>query len=343
MTKQENIYDIAIVGAGPAGLTAAIYGMRAGCTCLVFSGAGLGGQLAQIDAIDNYPGVPLHTNGVELALSMQSQAKELGAQFVSEEVVGVKRAFGQNQSTEGADEKSRNEEGAKKPEKKVGSLNKNLFQVSTHTHQYLAKCVIIATGTSPKKLGLPNENELTGKGISYCATCDGGFFQNKEVSVVGGGNTALSEALFLSRIASQVNLIHRRSEFRGDAIYVNEIKKTENIKLFLEQTVHELQASEGLLSGVVLADTKDASKKTLLQTNALFVAVGTIPNSGNFTSLVECNNEGFIVADEKGYTSDQGIFAAGDVRTKDLRQVVTATSDGASAAMSAVHYLLHER
>ena len=298
------MYDIIIVGAGPAGLTAAIYARRASKKVLVLEAKSYGGQIINTLDIENYP-VEAHISGFDFATKLYNQVKDLGAEIVFEKVVDI------------------NDQGTTK-------------EVITTKNTYQAKAIILATGCENRKLGLSNEEELVGKGISYCATCDGAFYKNKDVAVVGGGNTALEDALYLSDIVNKVYLIHRRDEFRGDISTVEELKQKSNVEFILNSNVTKLNANERLES--IEVTNKDGSIKEV-KVDGLFVAVGQIPENENFKKMINIDNAGYIIAGEDCTTNIPGIFVAGDNRTKELRQLVTATSDGAIAASKAIKYI----
>lgn len=296
------MYDIIIVGAGPAGLTSAIYARRAMKSVLVLEALSYGGQIINTLSIENYPAMP-GVSGFDFATNLYNQAKDLGADIKFEKVLEIKN----------------------------GSLKK----VVTSKEEYECKCVIIATGCENRKLGLPLEEELTGRGISYCATCDGNFYKGKIVAVVGGGNTALEDALYLSDIASKVYLIHRREEFRGEESTLNLLKKKGNIEFILNSNVTKLVGNDKL-EKIIVNDDKE------IDVSGLFVAIGKIPENENFRKLINLDDNGYIDSSEDCHTNISGIFVAGDARKKDLRQLVTATSDGAVAANEAIKYINEE-
>ena len=298
------MYDVVIIGAGPAGLTAAIYTRRAAKKVLVLEAKVYGGQIVNALDIENYPAEE-HISGYDFATKLYNQAKNLGAEIVFEKVISIE-------------------------------ANGKQKKVITTDNVYEAGSVIIATGSENKKLGLPNEDQLIGKGISYCATCDGAFYKNKKVAVVGGGNTALEDALYLADVAEKVYLIHRRSEFRGEDSTVSRLKGKENIQFVLNSNVTKLNAGNKLES-IEVAST-DGKVRTI-EIDGLFVAIGRIPESKAFANLIKLDDAGYIEADEKCHTNVDGIFVAGDSRTKDVRQLVTAVSDGAIAATEAVKYI----
>ena len=298
------MYDVVIIGAGPAGLTAAIYTRRAAKKVLVLEAKVYGGQIVNTLDIENYPAEE-HISGYDFATKLYNQAKNLGAEIVFEKVISIE-------------------------------ANGRQKKVITTDNVYEAGSVIIATGSENKKLGLPNEDQLIGKGISYCATCDGAFYKNKKVAVVGGGNTALEDALYLADVAEKVYLIHRRSEFRGEDSTVSRLKGKENIQFILNSNVTKLNAGNKLES-IEVASTDE--KVRTIEIDGLFVAIGRIPESKAFANLIKLDDAGYIEADEKCHTNVDGIFVAGDSRTKDVRQLVTAASDGAIAATEAVKYI----
>lgn len=298
------ILDIIIVGAGPAGLTAAIYARRAAKSVTVFEANMYGGQIVNTPDIENYP-VEAHISGFDFATKLYNQAKGLGAAVKTERVLSIESD---------------------------GSLKK----VKTSKGEYLAKAVIIATGSKNRVLGLENEKKLIGRGVSYCATCDGSFFRNKSVAVVGGGNTALEDALYLADICEKVYLIHRRDSFRGDEATVSRLKERENIVFVLNSRVTALNAGARLESIEVTDNTGSAST---LEVSGVFVAVGREPENSDFANLIELDGAGYAIAGEDCATATPGVFVAGDNRTKAVRQLVTAASDGAVAATAAVKYI----
>ncbi len=298
------MYDIIIVGAGPAGLTAAIYAKRASKNVLVLEANSYGGQIINTLDIENYP-VEAHISGFDFATKLYNQAKDLGTEIIFEKVVNI------------------NDKG-------------NIKEVVTTKSSYKAKAVIIATGSENRKLGLPKENELVGKGISYCATCDGAFYKNKTVAVVGGGNTALEDALYLSSMASKIYLIHRRDEFRGSESTVALLKEKDNVEFVYNSNITKLNGIEKLES--IDVTNKDGSITTI-NVDGLFVAIGRVPENENFAKLINLDSSGYIVASEDCNTNVSGIFVAGDNRKKEVRQLVTATSDGAIAATQAIKYI----
>ena len=298
------MYDIIVVGAGPAGLTAAIYGVRAHKKVLVLEATTYGGQILTTDNIENYPACP-NISGFDFATTLYNQAKDLGALVKFEKVIDINDF-------------------------------KDYKEVITPKKTYQAKTIILATGADSRKLGIPKEDKFVGKGISYCATCDGNFFKKKVVAVVGGGNTALEEALYLTDIAKMVYLIHRRDEFRGEDALVRKLKKKDNINFIYNSNVTKLNGKEKLES--IEVTNKDGDVQTI-EVAGLFVAVGRIPENQNFSKLIKLDENGYVIALENCHTNVEGIFVAGDNRVKLVRQLVTAESDGAVAALEAVKYI----
>ena len=299
------MYDIIIIGAGPAGMTAAIYARRAAKSVLVLEAVNYGGQILNTPDIENYP-AEAHISGYDFSTKLYEQAKELGAEFIFEKAVDIK-----------------SENGTK--------------VVVTAKNSYEAETVIIATGSASRKLGLEDEERLVGKGVSYCATCDGNFYRKKVVAVVGGGNTALEDALYLSDIAEKVYLIHRRDRFRGEEANVSRLTARENVEFIYNSNVTKL-ISDKRLRAIEVTNNLDGSVRTV-ELNGLFIAVGRIPENRDFANLVKLDDAGYVEAGEDCHTSCDGIFVAGDNRTKTLRQLVTAAADGAMAATEAVKYI----
>lgn len=298
------LYDIIIIGAGPAGLTSAIYAKRANKSVLVLEAKNYGGQIINTLDIENYPANE-HISGFDFATNLYNQVKNLGAEIKYEKVVDI------------------------------NNLGKEK-EVITTKNTYKTKTIIIATGSENRKLGLPNEDEFASKGISYCATCDGAFYKEKTVAVVGGGNTALEDALYLSDLASKVYLIHRRDEFRGEESTINLLKEKDNIEFLYNNNVTKLNTKDRLES--IEVTSNDGETRTI-DVDALFIAIGRIPENQNFAKLINLDNAGYIISNEYCHTNVEGIFVAGDNRVKELRQLVTATSDGAIAAVEAIKYI----
>lgn len=297
------MYDIIIVGAGPAGLTAAIYAKRANKSVLVIENKSYGGQIINTFNIENYPAL-MHVDGFSLADKMYNQAKELGTEFIFENVLEIK--------------------------------NGKTKKVITNKKEYVGKTIILATGCDNRKLGIDNEENLVGKGISYCATCDGAFYKGKIVFVVGGGNTALEDALYLSDIASIVYLIHRRDTFRADGKTVNLLKAKDNVKFIYNSNVTKLVGINKLKEIQV---TNINGKKQNFELDGLFIAIGKNPKNDCFKKIIKLDEKGYVLSKENCHTNLKGVFVAGDVRKKSIRQLVTAVSDGAIAATEAINYL----
>ena len=302
----EHIYDTIVIGGGPAGYTAALYATRAGLDTLVLEKLSAGGQMAQTTHIDNYPGAEEGTDGFALGQKMQQTAEHFGAKTELAEVLSVELAG---------------------PVKRV----------HTDARDFAAKTVILATGADHKHLGAAREEELVGRGVAYCAACDGMFYKGRTVAVVGGGNSAAADALLLSRICEKVVLIHRRDKLRATKVYHDPLMRAENVEFHWNSVVAGL-LGEDRLTGVRLRDTV-TGEETDLPLDGLFVSIGRSPATELFRDQLELDAAGYIVADESTRTSLPGVFAAGDVRTKALRQIVTAAADGAVAAHYAEEYL----
>ena len=302
-----HVYDTLIIGGGPAGYTAALYATRAGMDTAILERMSPGGQMALTDIIDNYPGFPEGVDGITLGMNMQMQAERFGAQTIYEDVVSV------------------------------DFTDPSVKTVRTADNTYLARTVILATGANPRELGLEKERALTGKGVHYCAHCDGRFYKGKTVAVVGGGNSAVSDALYLSRVTEKVYVIHRRDSLRATKIYHEPLMKAENVEFVWNSEVTEI-LSDGRVTGVTVKNREDGSERRL-DFSGLFVSIGRSPATDFLQGSVELDEYGYIVADESTRTSIPGVFAVGDVRTKALRQVVTAVADGATAIHYAEEYL----
>ncbi len=287
------MYDIIIIGAGPAGLSAAIYARRANKKVLVIEAKSYGGQIINAHQIDNYPGL-FHVNGFDFAQKVYNQAKELGTEFIFETVTKIT------------------------PEKEV-ITNKNTYQ---------AKAIIIATGALNKKLNLPNEKELLGKGISYCATCDGSFYKGKIVAVNGGGSHALADALYLTDLASKVYLICKENNFDENALIYEELKQ-KNVEFILNSNITKINGTDKLES-VIINDNQE------LSLDGLFIAIGQTPQNSIFSNVVDVSDMGYIISEDGVHTKTPGIYVAGDARIKELRQLTTAVSDGSIAAVTAI-------
>ncbi len=295
------VYDILILGGGPAGLTAALYAKRAGVSVLVLEKTIYGGQVINTPTVENYPGIASIT-GVDLAMALHDQVTGLGVEVRMEEPISCQ-------------------------------LDTDPKVVTTSRGSYEAKTVILANGVKRRQLGCPGEERLAGRGVSYCATCDGAFFQGKVTAIVGGGNTALEDALFLANHCTTVHLIHRRDAFRGSAILAQAVEKRENIVLHYDTVVEEIQG-ENKVESLRLKNVQ-TGEETALAADGVFVAVGLMPDNEAFAGQVELDKAGYIVAGEDCRTSQPGVYAAGDTRTKAVRQIVTAAADGAVAALGA--------
>ena len=302
----EKIYDLVIIGGGPGGYTAALYGARAGLSTLVLEKLSAGGQMALTHRIDNYPGFPEGADGFELAESMQQQAERFGAVTEYAEVFSADL----------------------KAQPKI---------IETSEGNFLARAVIIATGAGPRELGVPKEKELIGRGVNYCAACDGAFYKGKTVVVVGGGNTAAADAMLLSRVAKKVILVHRRNSLRATKIYHQPLMEAENVEFAWNSQVVEI-LHDRKVSGVVLKDVNSGELRQI-DCDGIFVSVGRKPVTEFLGGQVELDKGGYILAGESTVTNIPGVFAVGDVRTKFLRQVVTAVADGAVAVHMAEEFL----
>lgn len=299
------MYDIIIVGAGTAGLSAAIYGVRAGKTVLVLEGENYGGQIINSPEVENYPGIA-KISGFEFATGLYEQAQNLGAEIEFEAATKIEK--------EGKD-----------------------FVVYTAEREIPCHSVVLATGARNRPLGVENEESFVGAGVSYCATCDGAFFRGQVTAVVGGGSTALEDAEFLSAYCEKVYLIHRRDEFRGEQWLVESLRKKENVEFVLNAVVTDI-IGDGSVRGIRVKDTKTGESREI-SVAGLFVAIGQMPDNKSFESLVELDEGGYIRAQEDCKTTNDGIFAAGDCRTKTIRQLTTAAADGAVAGLAACEYI----
>lgn len=303
---EQQHYDVIVIGGGPAGYTAALYAARANLSVLVLEKLSPGGQMGITPQVENYPGFPEGIDGFTLSMNMKQGAERFGAKTALEAVTGV-------------------------------DLQGEPKTVRTQKESYTAGAVILATGASPRELGLPKEQALRGRGVSYCATCDGMFYRGKTVAVVGGGNTAVSDVLYLSRICERVLLIHRRDTLRASKIYLAPLQETKNVDFFWNSEVTAL-LGEDRLTGVTIKRNTEVGEEEL-PCDGLFVAIGSRPESGLFADAVQLNEQGYVKADETTCTSLPGVFAIGDLREKPLRQIVTAVADGAVAAQQAEQYL----
>lgn len=304
--NNNDIYDVVIIGSGPSGLAAAIYAERAKLKTITIEKQYMsGGQILNTYEVDNYPGLP-EINGFDMGQKFRQHAEKLGSQFVKDEVLELE-------------------------------IMDKVKKVHCKKNEFLTKTVIIATGAQHRLLEVKGEKELYGKGVSYCATCDGAFYKDKIVAVVGGGDVALEDAIFLSRLCKKVYLIHRRDEFRGVKILQEKVFSIDNIEIIWDTIVDEI-CGENEVSSISVSNVKTNEKKSL-DVDGVFVAIGIIPNSHIFEKHLQLDDGNYIVATEDCRTSVEGVFVAGDVRTKALRQIVTAVSDGANAITSIEKYL----
>lgn len=304
----ENVLDVVIIGSGPAGLTAAIYASRAELKGIVIEKSSMsGGQIINTYEVDNYPGIP-GISGFELANRFREHCDRLGMEFYESEVTGL----------------SVDENGIKTITLEDGT-------------EFKTKTVIIAGGVKNRKLEVPGEEELAGMGVSYCATCDGAFFKGRCVAVVGGGDVAVEDAIFLARLAEKVYVIHRRDEFRAAKSLIRRLLELENVEIIWDSVVEQIEGDD-MVTGVRIANKK-TGEKTELSLDGVFVAVGNMPLSKNYADVVELDENGYIKASEDCQTSAPGIYAAGDIRTKPLKQIITAAADGANAITAVEKYL----
>ena len=298
-------YDIVIVGAGTAGMSAAIYGVRSGKKVLLLEEKNYGGQIVNTPEVENYPGI-IKTSGFEFATNLFNQAKSLGAEIKYEKALKIED-------------------------------NGTLKTIVTNKNTYEAKTVIIATGAKNRQLRLENEKKLIGSGVSYCATCDGMFFRGRDVAVVGGGNTALEDAMFLSNYCNKVYIIHRRDKLRGEEKIAKAISEKDNIEMVWNSNVIKI-LGDNQVEGITVKNSVDGSEKNI-KVSGLFIAVGQEPDNYDFQSVIKLDEKGYVIAGEDCRTETNGIFTAGDCRTKSVRQLTTAASDGAVAAIGACEYI----
>lgn len=301
-------FDIIVIGAGPAGLTAGIYGSRGGMKTAVIEKGAAGGQMVTSWEVENYPGAAPDSTGPSLSERMREQAEQFGTKFIQDEVFNFER------------------EG-------------DTIKVECQHGTYEARALIVATGASPRLLGVPGELELRGLGVSYCATCDANFFRNMDVAVVGGGDTALEEALYLTKFASHITLIHRRDTFRAAKILQKRVLESDKIDIIYNSVVDRIKSgADGLVDRIDVRNVADGSTQEL-KVQGIFIFAGHIPDTKFLEGKVKLTAQGYIPTDEAMKTNVEGVYAAGDVREKELRQIVTATSDGAIAAVSATHHI----
>lgn len=303
----EKIYDVIIIGSGPAGLSAAIYAQRAKLSTIIIEANYIsGGQVVNTYEVDNYPGLP-GISGMDLSTTLRDHAEKMGSEFVWDQVLKLE-------------------------------LDGKVKKVVTKDEEYKSRTILLATGAKHRQLGVPGEQKLAGSGVSYCATCDGAFFKDKAVAVIGGGDVALEDAIFLARICKKVYLIHRRDEFRASKIIQDNLFAQENVEVLWNSVVTEIKGDFQVKS-LTVRDVKSKEEKEL-EADGCFIAVGIIPNSELAQGQLELDAGGYVVAGEDGASSIPGVFAAGDVRTKLLRQIITAASDGANCITSIQNYLI---
>lgn len=301
----KNMYDLIIIGGGPAGLTAALYASRSGLKTIVYEKEALGGKITTAHNVENYPAFVEGINGFELGELMANQAQKYGAKISFEEVTAI-------------------------------NLKDKIKTVHISDKQVQSRSVILAMGSKNRKLGLQDEERLVGKGVSYCATCDGNFFKGQDVAIVGGANSAVSEALYLANIAKTVHIIYRRDQFRAEQVHIDRLNNTPNIISHLNSEIVQLN-SDDFLKGVTIKNNS-TNQTQELSVNGLFVAIGHIPNTDLVDGQVNLNSQKYIITDQFMATSQEGVFAAGDIRADAFRQVVTACADGARAAESVIQY-----
>lgn len=304
--SNEKIHDMIIVGSGPAGLTAAIYAARADLDTIIIDKGMAGGQVLNTYEVDNYPGIP-DTSGPELAMKMQEHVMKYGVESVFDEVVEL-------------------------------NLNDEVKEVVTAGNSYKAKTIVLSTGAQWRQLGVEGEETFKGKGVSYCATCDGAFFRNKTVAVIGGGDVAVEDAIYLSRFCKKVYLIHRRDELRAVKVLQKKLFETEGVEVIWDSVLEEIKGDE-IVSGIDILNKKTGEKSSL-DLDGVFIAVGTVPNNELLKEKVDTDDGGYIVTSDSCETSIPGVFAVGDVRKKLLRQIITAAADGATAVYGAEHHII---